>query len=623
MGRLSTPLLFLVTLAPLQAQPRIYENGIVNAASYLPPTVPGGAIAQGSIFSIFGENLGPSALEAQGYPLPATLGGVQALILTADGASLQSPLLYVSPTQINAILPSAVPVGRHLLRVQRDGVQSNDQSIKVVSASFGLFFSDEQRVPVAVAQAAIPLGSWRVSLETPARPGARITLWGSGLGGAGAPDDRPPPATASSAQIEVLLAGRPIPHSYAGRSECCAGLDQINVEIPSDSPLGCVVPLVVRVNGNVSNHAALPISAGGSPCDARMTHRIGRLNLVRQWTGNVSEDSASGLFDEALGPLDPARLPPEGACMVWRERPSSSRWFDVADFLPVAANDAGQAISLRTPSRALELARNLYSLTSPPAQPFLGPGSYSATAPGGESFPPFEVELQANPAPVLEALDPKDVRARSSPTDLRWFGGDPAAAGVFWSGDVVCRTRVAVGQFQIPHYVWANQPSGARPFAFGAIQFAELMTPTDGPDHGLIVYREEFLQSGDLGPAHLASTAVTLQSGERIQAELALTAAERARGLMQRPVLGPDQGMLFLFESSGVQRFWMLNTIIPLDIVWMDSDREVLFISAKTPPCQTQVCPTYGPDVPSRYVLELAAGEAARRGIALGDRLAW
>jgi uncharacterized membrane protein (UPF0127 family) len=81
--------------------------------------------------------------------------------------------------------------------------------------------------------------------------------------------------------------------------------------------------------------------------------------------------------------------------------------------------------------------------------------------------------------------------------------------------------------------------------------------------------------------------------------------------------------MLFLFESAGLYRFWMLNTIIPLDIIWLDSDRRVLFISANTPPCQAQACPTYGPDTPSRYVLELGAGEAARRGLRLGDRLAW
>ncbi len=301
--------------------------------------------------------------------------------------------------------------------------------------------------------------------------------------------------------------------------------------------------------------------------------------------------------------------------MVWRPGPLS--------VLDPLLNDVGEAISLTTPSNALELTGGSYTVPIPPTENFLGPGAYAASAPGGDSFPPFEAALQVNPAPVLEVLDPKNVFARALPTGIRWFGGDPAATGVFWSGDVVCRASVAAGQFQVPSYVWANQLSGDRQFAFGAEQSAALMTPTDGPDHGLLVYREEFLRTGDLGPPHLASTPVTLPSGEKIQAEMAATAAERARGLMQRPVLGSDKGMLFLFEAAGFYSFWMLNTIIPLDILWMNSDREILFISADTPPCPTQACPTYGPNASSQYVLEIAAGEAARRGLKPGDRLAW
>jgi uncharacterized membrane protein (UPF0127 family) len=220
-------------------------------------------------------------------------------------------------------------------------------------------------------------------------------------------------------------------------------------------------------------------------------------------------------------------------------------------------------------------------------------------------------------------FDPTNVFARSTPASLRWFGGDPNAAGVIWGGDVVCRAPVAEGRFQVPPYVWSNQLSGARTFAFGAVQSAELALPTDGPDYGLIVYREEYLRVGDLGAPHLASTPVTLPSGEKIQAELAATASERARGLMQRSVLSSDEGMLFLFEADGFYSFWMLNTLVPLDIIWMNADREILFVNADTPPCQTQVCPTYGPSARSRFVLELAAGEAARRGLKIGDTLDW
>ena len=622
--------LFLV-LASLQAQPRILPNGAVNAASFLSPATPGGAIAQGSIFTVFGENLGPRGLEARELPLPTTLGGVEALIFTGEGENYRAPLLYVGANQINAILPSAVPPGRHLLRIQRDGMQSNDQFIKVVEASAGLFFAADHGVPVVAAQANIPFGFRRISLATPAGPGSVVTLWGTGLGPSDGPDDQQPLAIRSEAEMEVLLAGQAVSFHYAGRSTCCAGLDQINVEIPPDAPTGCVVPLAVRVNGNVSNHVSLPITANGGPCDPNLGFRTGRLELLRQWTGDVAEDRTRGLFGQPLSPLDPARLPPEGSCMVWRPEASSggSRWFDVTSFAAAnPINDAG-AISLTTPAEVLELAGNLYT-PDPPATSFLGPGGYAARGAGGESFPSFQATLNVSPAPVLEAFDPKSVFARSTPANVRWFGGDATAAGVLWTGlessqypEVVCRASVAASSFQVQPYVWANQFPGERLYAFGAQQSAELMLPTDGPDHGLFVHREEFLETGDLSTPHLAATPVSLPNGDKVLAELAATASERARGLMERPVLGPDKGMLFLFETEGVYSFWMLNTRVPLDIIWMNSDREILFINADTPPCQTRTCPSYGPNVRSRYVLELAAGEAAQRGLKVGDKLEW
>jgi uncharacterized membrane protein (UPF0127 family) len=70
----------------------------------------------------------------------------------------------------------------------------------------------------------------------------------------------------------------------------------------------------------------------------------------------------------------------------------------------------------------------------------------------------------------------------------------------------------------------------------------------------------------------------------------------------------------------------MLNTLVPLDIIWLDAQRRIVFISANTPPCapdQSSACPTYGGGVESQFVLELVAGQAAARALQLGDRLEW
>ena len=114
---------------------------------------------------------------------------------------------------------------------------------------------------------------------------------------------------------------------------------------------------------------------------------------------------------------------------------------------------------------------------------------------------------------------------------------------------------------------------------------------------------------------------VFFPNGKAVTAELAVTDAEREKGLMFREKLLPDQGMLFVFERDGVHGFWMKNTLIPLDMLWLDAGKSVAYIAADVPPCTADPCPSYGPEFPARYVLELKAGEAAARGIKVGDRL--
>ena len=124
----------------------------------------------------------------------------------------------------------------------------------------------------------------------------------------------------------------------------------------------------------------------------------------------------------------------------------------------------------------------------------------------------------------------------------------------------------------------------------------------------------------------LPTVPITLPSGKQIRAEIATDPADQARGLMFRTHLSPDQGMLFVFPDPGQHPFWMYQTLIPLDIVWMDSDRRIVFVSGNTPPCPPesgQNCPNYGGQHVAQYVLELPAGAAAGYGLKPGDRLAF
>lgn len=93
------------------------------------------------------------------------------------------------------------------------------------------------------------------------------------------------------------------------------------------------------------------------------------------------------------------------------------------------------------------------------------------------------------------------------------------------------------------------------------------------------------------------------------------------QGLMYREGLPERSGMLFLFTDAAAHKFWMKNTKIPLDIIWLDGSGNVVFVSADTPPCRADPCPTYGPDVPVATVLELAGGMAAKEKVTVGSTI--
>lgn len=105
------------------------------------------------------------------------------------------------------------------------------------------------------------------------------------------------------------------------------------------------------------------------------------------------------------------------------------------------------------------------------------------------------------------------------------------------------------------------------------------------------------------------------------EVELALTAQDQAMGLMFREKLGQNEGMLFVFQDEANRSFWMKNTMIPLDIIWLNEDKEVVFISKNTQPCRVDSCPLISPNEPAKYVLELNEGVADKIGLNVGDKM--
>lgn len=108
--------------------------------------------------------------------------------------------------------------------------------------------------------------------------------------------------------------------------------------------------------------------------------------------------------------------------------------------------------------------------------------------------------------------------------------------------------------------------------------------------------------------------------GQKIELEVARTPQEQAQGLMYRPVLPDNRGMMFPFDPPRPVRFWMMNTPQPLDMVFL-LNGEVKAVEANAPPCTQRPCPTYGTSIAVNQVIELRAGRAAELGIEPGKQL--
>jgi hypothetical protein len=114
---------------------------------------------------------------------------------------------------------------------------------------------------------------------------------------------------------------------------------------------------------------------------------------------------------------------------------------------------------------------------------------------------------------------------------------------------------------------------------------------------------------------------VFFPDGSAVTAELAMTDEERQQGLMFREGLAADQGMLFIFEDEEIHSFWMKNMRFSIDILWLDRDRRIVHVESRVPPCAADPCPSYIPDKPASFVLELQSGAARKHGLKLYDRL--
>ncbi|MBM3768194.1 MAG: hypothetical protein FJW32_22650 [Acidobacteria bacterium] len=231
--------------------PHIPSAGIRNAAGVTPVA----AVAPGSIFSIYGSGLANDFVPGDTAPLTQSLGNV----VVRMGTRLL-PLLFVSPEQINALLPSDVAAGEHTLAVRSGNQQEIVGKFKVVRTAPGLFGVMIGEQVIVTAQR--PDGSI-ASPDKPARKGEQVTLLGTGFGATTLPvfDGFPAPLSPANpvrTAVEILTGESVLRPDFAGVATGLTGVNAIRFTIPADWPSGAV-ELRVRQDGAENNKVILPV----------------------------------------------------------------------------------------------------------------------------------------------------------------------------------------------------------------------------------------------------------------------------------------------------------------------------------------------------------------------------
>jgi uncharacterized protein (TIGR03437 family) len=244
-GMPGPPATIAVTLSVVQAIteencPQLTSAGTVNGANWR-----SGDFAPGSLISLFGQNFSTETASSSGFPLPTTLAGVRVIL---NGAP--APLLYVSPTQINAVVAADVWLGRGGVIIQ-NGLGQNRQ------------------IPITITETAPELFIWNTgeviafnedgtmnSAEAPAPAGSVVTVYLTGVGPV-----EPPVPTGSPAGIQPLsvstadywaeVGGVPAAVEWLGMAPGYAGLGQANIRIAEG--LAGRLAIKLFINGEFSN----------------------------------------------------------------------------------------------------------------------------------------------------------------------------------------------------------------------------------------------------------------------------------------------------------------------------------------------------------------------------------
>lgn len=214
----------------------LHPHGIFDAASHSPH---GNPLAPGSLATVYGSDLADGNAASVSLPLPLELNGV-----AVDVNGVPAPLLFVSRSQINIQVPESVAGREVQVRIRNRGAMSAPAWAPMAATSPAIFTPDGIGVGMAIATHP----NWRpVTGADPARRGDMIVLFGTGFG----TGPQRPTVRFGGIATEIL---------YAGPVAGFAGLDQVNVRVPPDSPIGDAVPVTIVTIEGATDLVDLPVT---------------------------------------------------------------------------------------------------------------------------------------------------------------------------------------------------------------------------------------------------------------------------------------------------------------------------------------------------------------------------
>ncbi len=466
-------------VATLSAAPAI--TGVYNTA-WVPPGLPNSGIAQGAFFSLVGNGLGPSTPQlVSAYPLPTTQGLGGTTIQVKVGSVTENCIMdYVSATQVNAILPSATPVGTATLTLSYQGGTSSI-TVQVLAANFAMdTLNGAGTGPGVVTDANYNV----ITMINPAHPGQTLILWGSGLGAVSGDETEPPKQVDLGTGVQVFVENQAATVLYGGRGSS-PGLDQIDFTVPAGISGGCKTSIAVLVKGVTGNVTTMSIAPSGQTTCGENYGFLTTVNLQKAVSsgslnvGGVSLSRVAAGNDALLGyfgnfPLNSlirsyggAFGPSIGSCMAY-EVQGTSLEKALVDPIQPTYQDAGSDLVITGPAGTKTIPKTSTGLFESdlavaPAV-YIEPGNYTVTnGTGGANVGSFNQALTV-PSYIVPTNIPASIN-RGQNLTLNWTGGSGSTLATIFLFNgildnpstlqssyvyIVCDADASAGTFTVP-----------------------------------------------------------------------------------------------------------------------------------------------------------------------------